>query len=87
LRSTGQEIAYVSERPLASSALVVKFASAPSDEAIAALKLPDEYSVEHAGTEVAIWRPVQGNLTRTSKGSDKFRKTAGALLAQLKASL
>jgi hypothetical protein len=85
MRSTGQDIAYVSDRPLASSALVVRFEAAPSAEAIAALVLPDEYRIEHAGNEVVVWLPVQGNLLRTSKGSDKFRKTAGALIVQLRA--
>jgi hypothetical protein len=87
MRSTGEEIAYVSDRPLASSALVVKFARSPSDAAIAALELPEGYKVEHGGHEVAVWLPIQGNLTRTSKGSDAFRKKAGALLVQLKAGL
>jgi hypothetical protein len=85
MRSTGQDIAYSATRPLASSAIVVKLERAPSDEAIAALKLPEDYSIEHAGDEVAVWRPVEGNLVRTSKGSDEFRKMAGALLAQLSA--
>jgi hypothetical protein len=84
MRSAGQEIAYISDRPLASSALVVRFEAAPSDEALAAVKLPDNYRIEHAGNEVVVWLPVQGNLVRTSKGSDSFRKKAGAVLAQLK---
>jgi hypothetical protein len=83
LRSTGEEIAYVSERPLASSAMVVRLEREPTADEIAALELPDGYSVEHAGNEVVVWRPVQGNLLRTSKGSDKFRETAGKVLAPM----
>ena len=45
----GKEIAYVSERPLASSALVVRLERAADGRRVAALKLPDEYEVGHAG--------------------------------------
>ena len=30
-----------------------------------------------------IWRPIQGNLLRTSEGSDRFREQAGKLLAPM----
>jgi hypothetical protein len=86
LRSVGQEIAYVSDRPLASSALVVRLDRAPSDEAIKSLKLPENYSLEHAGNEVCVWLAVQGNLIRTTKGSDNFRRKAGEVMAELVAS-
>jgi hypothetical protein len=83
LRSTGQEIAYVANRPLASSAIVVRLERAPTDAEVAALELPDEYTVGHAGHEVVVWRPVQGNLLRTSAGSDRFRETAAKVLAPI----
>jgi hypothetical protein len=86
LRSVGQEIAYVSDRPLASSALVVRLDRAPSDEAIKSLKLPENYSLEHAGNEVCVWLAVQGNLIRTTKGSDNFRRKAAEVMAELVAS-
>jgi hypothetical protein len=83
LRSTGQEIAYASDRPLASSALVMRLERPPSEDELRALKLPENYSLEHAGDEVCVWLAVQGNLMRTSKGSDNFRRKAGAALAEL----
>ena len=83
MRSTGQEIAYVSDRPLASSALVVRLEKPPTDEAVKALKLPENYSIEHVGNEVCVWLPIQGNLIRTSKGSDSFRRKAAAVVAVL----
>jgi hypothetical protein len=83
LRSVGQEIAYVSDRPLASSALVIRLERPPTDDAIKALTLPENYAIERAGNEVCVWLPVQGNLIRTTKGSDNFRRKAGAVLAEL----
>ncbi len=83
LRSTGTEIAYVSDRPLASSAILARLERPPTDEQIAAIKLPEEYAIERQGNEVMIWRPVQGNLLRTSEGSDRFREQAGKLLAPM----
>ena len=83
LRSTGKEMAMSSDRPLASSALVVRLEREPTEEEIASIELPDTYSIEHRGNEIAIWRPVHGNLLRTSEGSDRFREKAGALLAPM----
>ena len=83
LRATGQEMAMTSARPLASSAIVVRLEHEPTPEQIAAVELPEEYTLEHSGNEIAIWRPVHGNLLRTSEGSDRFRVKAGKLLAPM----
>lgn len=83
LRSTGQEIALSSARPLASSAIVVRLERPPTEAQLAAIELPREYSLEHQGNEIALWRPVQGNLLRTSEGSDRFREKAGKVLAPM----
>ena len=81
MRSRGVEIAYIVDRPLASDALVVALDPPPAPEAVAALELPDGYSVEVAGAELCVWRPVTGNLLRTAAGCDEFRERAAAVVA------
>ncbi len=85
MRTEGREIAYVADRPLAADALVAELATAPSADRLEALDLPDGYRVESAGAQVAVWRPVQGNLLRTAGGCDEFRTKAGAALDALTA--
>ena len=82
LRATGQEIAFVSGRPLASSALIVEADRDLSPES-GDVSLPDEYRVEISGRQVLVWRPVQGNLLRTSEGSDRFCERASAVASEV----
>lgn len=83
LRSRGTEMAFTATRPLASNALVAELEQPPAATAVKALELPEEWAIEVAGRQVIVWRPVAGNLIRTSEGSDRFRARAGALLGQV----
>ena len=76
LRTLGQEIAYISDRPLASSALLVE-AGRDLPAARLRVELPDDYRSTVHGREVLVWRPIAGNLARTAAGSDRFCETAG----------
>lgn len=82
LRSRGTEIAYASERPLASIATVVDLGDPTRVEALRRAELPQGLHLETAGTRVAIWQPVQGNLLFDAAGFDRFREQSGQLLAQ-----
>jgi hypothetical protein len=90
LRARGEEIAYASDRPLASMAVVIELedeAEAERVVAVAGRLTPPEgrkaSSLEREGATVAIWRPVQGSMLFTAKGFDAFRAEAGGLLAQV----
>jgi hypothetical protein len=83
MRSTGQEMAYTSERPLAASALLVSAEREIDPGAAEGIELPDEYHLEIAGREALLWRPVQGNLVRTAAGSDNFCARASGVLGEL----
>ena len=83
MRSQGIEVAFTSDRPLASNALVVDLAAPVSDEAIAAVELPPDYRVECSESQLVVWRPVAGNLLRTAEGSDRFRTRAGEVVRRL----
>jgi hypothetical protein len=85
MRTEGREIAYVADRPLAADAMVAELGIAPSADRVEALELPDGYRVESAGAQVAVWRPVQGNLLRTARVCDEFRAKADAALDALTA--
>ena len=76
LRVSGQEMAFASERPLASSALMVQAEGELPAEAVDRVELPDDYRVEIAGNDLLVWRPVQGNMLRTSAGTDRFCERA-----------
>ncbi len=76
-RSEGEEIEYVADRPLASDALIVQLERPPAAEAVAALELPADWHAQLGGSDLIIWHPVPGNLTRTAKGLDEFRERAG----------
>ncbi len=78
MRATGQEIAFVSDRPLAASAILVE-AAGDLPESAAQVDLPDEYRIEIRGRQVLVWRPVQGNLLRTSAGTDRFCERAATV--------
>jgi len=78
MRATGQEIAFVSDRPLAASAILVEAADDLRGPA-ADLDVPEEYRVEINGRQVLVWRPVQGNLLRTSAGADRFCERAATV--------
>jgi hypothetical protein len=85
LRTEGREIAYTADRPLAADALVAELGAAPTPERLAALELPDGYRVEWGGSQVAVWRPVRGNLLRSASSCDEFRAKAGEALDTLAA--
>ncbi len=78
MRATGQEIAFIADRPLAASAIL---AEAPGDlpESAAQVDLPEEYRIEIRGRQVLVWRPVQGNLLRTAAGTDRFCERAATV--------
>jgi hypothetical protein len=80
LRSEGEEIMYIADRPLASSAYVVRVHHPPSAAELANVKLPDEYRADVAGDDLIVYRPIAGNLIRTSKGTDNFRKHAAEVI-------
>jgi hypothetical protein len=90
LRARGEEIAYTSDRPLASMAIVVELEDEREAEhltsvaeALRGSEPPRTFTLERNGATVAIWRPVQGSMLFTAKGFDAFRAEAGALLAQV----
>jgi hypothetical protein len=80
LRSEGEEIMYIADRPLASSAYVVRVHHPPSAEELAKVKLPDEYRADVGGEDLIVYRPIAGNLIRTSEGTDNFRKHAAEVI-------
>ncbi len=80
MRSKGEEIAYVTDRPLASNAVVVHLDDPPSAEAVAEAKLPEEYRAEVAGGDLLVYRPITGNLLKTSAGTDRFRERAAEVI-------
>lgn len=87
LRSRGEEIAYTSERPLAAMALVAELAEPAGVEALRRAELPDGMRLESAGSTVALWQPVRGNMAFSAAGFDRFRAAAGELLAGTLASV
>ncbi len=80
LRSEGEEIMYIADRPLASSSLIVRVHDPPSAQELAKVKLPEEYLAKVAGEDLLVYRPIPGNLIRTSEGTDRFRKHAGEVI-------
>jgi hypothetical protein len=80
LRSEGEEIMYVADRPLASNAVIVHLHDPPTAAALAKVKLPEEYVADVAGDDLIVYRPIPGNLIRTSAGTDRFRKNAGEVI-------
>ena len=80
MRSLGTEVAFTADRPLAANAIVVTLEPPPSAAAVEAAKLPEEYRAALAGSDLIVWRPVQGNLLRTAQGSDCFRERAGSVI-------
>lgn len=81
LRSQGVEVAYTSEQPLAAIAVVADLGTPARVEALRKAPLPEGYRLESAGTTVAIWQPVAGNLLFEAAGFDRLREKAGHLLA------
>jgi hypothetical protein len=80
--SRGQQIAYMSDRPLASDVIVAELLGTrpglPDD--VAAGKVPQGVTAEvHEGTLV-VWRPVRGNMDRRASDVDAFIATADALV-------
>jgi diketogulonate reductase-like aldo/keto reductase len=74
-------------RPLSYDALVVELTEAPTPERIRELDLPPDFRVDaYGGNKVVVWRPIAGNMTRTSAGCDEFRATAGRVIAALEGS-
>jgi len=82
LRATGQEMAYTAARPLASTAILVTAGNDIPGNA-SGVELPQEYRLEITGRHALVWRPVTGNMLRTSEGTDRFCERAGAVLASL----
>jgi hypothetical protein len=83
LRSEGEEVMYIADRPLASSAYVVRMHEPPLKEDLAKAKLPDGYCADVGGDDLIVWRPIQGNLLRTSEGTDNFRKHAAEAISAI----
>ena len=83
LRAQGIDMAYTTDRPLASNALVVELPRPPAPGAVEKLELGPEEHAELAGSQLTTWRPIQGNLVRTAAGSDRFRARAGELMRQV----
>ena len=85
LRSQGREIAITADRPLAASAVLVEAGGDLPADAAEKLGpgLPEEYRVEQDGRHLMVWRPIAGNLIRTSEGSDRFIAKAGEAIREL----
>jgi hypothetical protein len=83
MRSKGEEIVYIADRPLASNAVIVRLDAPPSSAALAKVKLPEEYRVEFAGGDLLVYRPIQGNLLKTSAGTDAFRERAAGVIERI----
>ncbi len=83
MRSQGVEIAYFSERPMASSAVLVRADRELPESAGQGIELPEDYGLELRGRDVLVWRPIQGNLLRTSAGSDRFCASASAVVERV----
>jgi hypothetical protein len=81
LRSRGEEVAFTTERPLAAMALVAELGEPGALAALRAAALPEGMRLESAGTTIAIWEPVRGNMCFSAAEFDRFRAAAGALLA------
>jgi hypothetical protein len=74
-------------RPLSYDALVVELTRPLTPERIRELDVPSDYHVDaYGGNKVVVWRPIVGNMTRTSAGCDEFRATAGRAIAALEGS-
>jgi hypothetical protein len=74
-------------RALSYDALVVELTEAPTPERIRKLDLPPDFRADaYGGNKVVVWRPIAGNMTRTSAGCDEFRATAGRVIAALEGS-
>ncbi|HYH62801.1 MAG TPA: hypothetical protein VD766_13115, partial [Solirubrobacterales bacterium] len=82
LRATGQEMAYTADRPLASTAILVE-AGGDISQTASGVELPEDYHLEITGRHALVWRPVAGNMLRTSEGTDRFCERASAVLASL----
>ena len=52
----------------------------PSAEALAKVKLPDEYRAEVGGEDLLVYRPIQGNLLHRRAGTDRFREHAAEVI-------
>lgn len=81
LRSRGTEMAFTSERPLASNAILVDAGREVGETG--EVELPNDYRLEVAGSEVLVWRPVMGNLIRTAEGCDQFCGRAGEVVRRI----
>jgi hypothetical protein len=74
-------------RPLSYDALVVELTRPLTPERIRELDVPSDFHVDaYGGNKVVVWRPIVGNMTRTSAGCDEFRATAGRAIAGLEGS-
>jgi hypothetical protein len=75
-------------RSLSYDVLIVELTRPSTHERIGDLELPPEFHVDaYGGNKVVVWRPIAGNMTRTSAGCDEFRGTAGRLIAALEGSV
>ncbi len=70
-------MAFTSDRLLAASAILIEAGEELPPDA-ASVSVPEEYRLEIHGRQLLIWRPVQGNMLRTSAGSDRFCELATA---------
>jgi hypothetical protein len=90
LRASGRHAmgaADAKDRPLSYDALVVELTEARTTERIRELDLPPDFRIDaYGGNKVVVWRPIAGNMTRTSAGCDEFRATAGRVIAALEGS-
>ena len=73
----------MADRPLASNAMIVHLDDPPGADGVAAMKLPEEYRAAVAGNDLIVYRPITGNLLKTSEGTDRFRKRASEVIEGL----
>ncbi len=83
MRSRGEEMALTADRPLAADGLMVRLPESPGVDPATVAELPEDYRLETRGRDLLVWRPVQGNLIRTAKGSDAFCAKAGRVVQGL----
>ena len=80
--SQGQQIAYMSDRPLASDVIVTELASTrPGAADGLSAEVPEGIKAELHGNTLVVWRALMGNLDRKATDVDAFIAKADGIVA------
>ena len=80
--SQGRQIAYMSDRPLASDVIVAELASTRLGAADGlTAEVPDGIEAELHGNTLVVWRAVMGNLDRKATDVDAFIAKADGVVS------